>query len=160
MSEKVIVRQNANFEFGIWAVDPNQPDSDEFEPVVHIFELTPYGMMLAANAACTTQVVFSYAQHHGVNLEMMEILVEYERHFKEDCENCEGIDRYEEHLEENMSFIGDLTADEREKLFHIAHQCPIHKMYENGIEIRSAMVEKIEAAQTSTADKPYESMEQ
>lgn len=144
MSEKLIVRQNANFEFGIWAVNPNLPDDDDFKPVSHIFELTPYGMMLAANATCTTQVVFSYAQHHAVDLELMEIKIEYKRRFKEDCENCEGIDRYEEHIEEKVSFSGELNEEEREKLYHIAHQCPIHKMYEHGIEIRTSLVGKIE----------------
>jgi uncharacterized OsmC-like protein len=145
MSEKLIVRQNANFEFGIWSVDPNQPEANEFKPVSRIFELTPYGMMLAASATCTTQVVFSYAQHHEVDLGVMEILLEYNRHFKEDCEGCEGIDRYEEFIEEKISFSGDLTDQEKEKLFYIAHQCPIYKMYRNGIEINSTQVEDIQA---------------
>lgn len=151
MSEKLIVRQNANFEVGIWSVDPNQPETDNFKPVNHILELTPYGMMLAANATCTTQVVFSYAQHHEVNLSAMDILIEYHRHFREDCEDCEGIDRYEENIEEKISFRGDLTNQEKEKLFYIAHQCPIYKMYTNGIEINSSHVEAIQGVELSAS---------
>ena len=79
MSEKVIVRMNTNFEVGIWAVNPNEPDSDNFEPINQIYELTPYGMMLASLADCTGQVVISYARHHDVGLQEVELKAEYER---------------------------------------------------------------------------------
>lgn len=144
MSEKVIVRLNRRFEMGVWAVNPNQRDSDEFEQVERLNELTPYGMLLVSVASCTAQVVHSYARHHGVPLMEVELREVYKRNYKQDCDDCENIDRYEEHIEEQIAFSGDLDADEREKLFKIAHQCPIVKMFETGIEIRSEQVEPSE----------------
>ncbi|MGD8626405.1 MAG: osmotically inducible protein C, partial [Anaerolineae bacterium] len=55
------------------------------------------------------------------------------------CQNCQEIDRYQEQLQETLTFRGDLTEAERQKLFKIAHQCSIHKMLESGIEIRSEL---------------------
>ncbi len=60
---------------------------------------------------------------------------------------CENIDRYEEHIEEQIAFHGELDADTREKLFKIAHQCPIMKMLDTGIEIRSELLETSEVTE-------------
>ena len=127
MSEKVIVRQNNRFEVGFWAVNPHYPESDDFQPVHDLHEVTPYGMLLVSVATCTAQVVLSYAQNHGVSLEEVEFQMAYKRDYKEDCDNCEQTNRYEEQIEEEIEFFGDLNEDQREKLFQIAHQCPIAK---------------------------------
>jgi uncharacterized OsmC-like protein len=147
MSEKVILKQNSQFETGFWAVDPNKPDSEDFEPVEGLHELTPYGMLLASLADCTAQVVHAFAHNHGIPLKEVEILEVYRRNYQEDCDNCDDIDRYEEHIEEQIAFHGGLDADTREKLFKIAHQCPIMKMLDSGIEIRSKLVETSEAVE-------------
>ena len=139
MSEKIIVRQKKNFEIGFWAVDPNDPESDEYQLVRGLHEVTPYGMMLISLAACTAQVVLSYAQHHGVPLDEVEFHLAYERVYMEDCDDCENINRYEEEINERLKFIGDINAAEKQKLFRIAHQCPIDKMYQRGIEINSEL---------------------
>jgi uncharacterized OsmC-like protein len=139
MSEKVIVRQNKNYEIGFWAVDPNQPDSDDYQPVHGLHEVTPYGMMLVSLAACTAQVVLSYAEYHDVELDEVEFHVAYERVYREDCDDCENIDRYEEAINERIKFIGNLSDAEKQKLFKIAHQCPIDKMFRQGIQINSEL---------------------
>jgi uncharacterized OsmC-like protein len=140
MTEKVIVRQNNQFEISFRASDP-QDESPEVFPINHIHELSPYGMMLASLGSCTTIVLHTYAQNHGLNLEEVEISEEYERVFKEDCEDCENIDRYEEYIHEEIQFFGDFSPEVRDKLFHIAHQCSIHKMFESGIQIQSKMAQ-------------------
>ena len=66
MTEKMIIRQNKDWQVGFWATDPNDPESEEFQPVHGLHEITPYGMMLASLGSCTAQVVLSYAQHHQV----------------------------------------------------------------------------------------------
>jgi putative redox protein len=139
MTEKIIVRQNKSFEVGFWAVDPNQPDSDDYQPVQGLHEVTPYGMMLVSLATCTAQVVLSYAQHHGVNLDEVEFRLQYERFYQEDCENCENINQYGEKIHKAITFLGDLTEVEKMKLFRIAHQCPIEKIFKQGIEINSEL---------------------
>lgn len=139
MSERIVFKQNDQFQVEHYASDPREPDSDEVHPVQGLHEVTPYGMMLFSLAACTAQVVMSYAEHHQVPLREVEFDVSYDRVFEEDCDNCEDIDRYREKIVETMEFAGDLTDEEEQKLFRIAHQCPIEKMYKEGINIESEL---------------------
>jgi uncharacterized OsmC-like protein len=138
MSEKVIVRQISNFEIQFRATDPEDGGSDLHE-VDSIYALTPYTMLLASLGACTTIVLHTYAQNHGIGLDAVEATVEYRRDFKEDCEKCEQIDRYEEHISESVSLEGNLSEKEREKLQKISQKCSIHKILEDGLRITHPM---------------------
>ncbi|MFZ6028680.1 MAG: OsmC family protein [Chloroflexota bacterium] len=140
MSEKVIVRQNKNFEIGFWVADPEQTKSEHYSLVRGFHEVTPYAMLLISLAACTAQVVLVYARNHGIGLEEVEFRLAYDRVYREDCENCEQIERYEEQIYEQIEFFGDLQAAEKDKLFHIAHQCPIEKMLKQGIRVHSERI--------------------
>jgi uncharacterized OsmC-like protein len=137
MSEKVIVRQKRNYETNFTALDPEGPDAGQPRPVHGIHELTPYGMVLAGLGTCTAFVVNSYAEHHNVKVDAVELKVEYQRSFKNDCVNCEEIDAYEEQISMTVSFEGDLTAQERDKLFKISMHCPVHKMLKKGIIVKA-----------------------
>lgn len=137
MTERVKIRQNSNFEIGFWVMDTEDPERDEFEQVIHIHELSPYGMLLASLGSCTTIVLHTYAQNHGIPLDEVETVLDYERNFLEDCENCETIEQYEEHIQEQISFFGNLGEKDLRKLSQVADYCSIHKMLEAGIEIRS-----------------------
>jgi putative redox protein len=139
MSEHVIIRQKSNFETEFRAQDPHDPESDEIKHVIHIHQLTPYTMLLASLGACTAIVMNTYAQNHDVALNEVELHLRYQRVFQDDCENCEEIQRYEEQIDQEVTLYGDLTDEERQKLFHIAQQCSVHKMLEAGIEINTQM---------------------
>lgn len=139
MTERIVFRQNKNFEVEFLASDPRTPEDLEVEPVQGLHEITPYGMMLFSLASCTAQVVLTYANHHGIPLEETAFDVIYERVFEDDCENCQEINRYQEKIKETMEFAGELTDEEEQKLFRIAHQCPLEKMYKEGIKIESEL---------------------
>jgi putative redox protein len=76
-----------------------------------------------------------------VPLKEVTIDLRYERVFHEDCENCEEIERYEEQIEEQIAFEGDLSDRQRDKLLHIAHQCSIRKILEDGLKIESRLAD-------------------
>lgn len=137
MSEKVIIRQKRNYETNFMALDPDGPGADKSRPVQGIHELTPYGMVLAGLGTCTAFVVNAYAEHHGLNVEVVELKLEYQRTFKEDCAHCEEIDKYEDQISMTVSFEGNLTAQERDKLFKISLHCPVHKMLKSGITVKA-----------------------
>jgi uncharacterized OsmC-like protein len=141
MAERVIVRQNSSFETEILAQDPHVPHADHLHPVEHVHQLTPYGMLLAGLASCTAIVLHTYAQHHGVDLDEVEMRVEYDRIFAEDCENCEDIEEYKEQIDEEIVLTGDLTPEERGRLLLISRYCPIHKIISHGIEVSSRLGE-------------------
>ncbi|MBS3752302.1 MAG: OsmC family protein [Anaerolineales bacterium] len=140
MAERIIFRQNNQFEVEFLASDPRDPENGDVFKVEGLHEVTPYGMMLFSLASCTAQVILSYANHHQVSVQEVEFDLTYERVFEEDCENCQDIDRYQEQINESIRLIGDLSEREEEKLFQIAHQCPIQKMFQDGIEVKSKKV--------------------
>ncbi len=84
-------------------------------------------------------MVNTYARYHGIPLEEAELRLDYERIFKEDCEHCEETGRYEEQIKMAVDFRGDLTKEQREKLFRISLQCPVHKMFKSGIPVKTQL---------------------
>ncbi len=144
MAEKIIVRQDSNYETEVLGPNPHDPESEKMHPIRNIYELTPYGMLLASLGSCTAVLLNSYAQNHGMELQGVELKLRYERNFKKDCQNCEGINRYEEEVNEEISLPGNLTIKEREKLLLISHHCPIHKMLKDGITVNSQLADDSE----------------
>lgn len=77
-------------------------------------------------------------------MDRVEIRLHYYRNFKEDCERCDEIKKYEAHIKEEISFRGQLSQEQIEKLFEISYQCLTHKMYEDGIVIQAKIREEIQ----------------
>ena len=148
MGERVVVRQNSRFETEFRAAPEEEHGhhahdhgvEPEPQPVMHIHELTPYGMLLASLGGCTAIILNTYAQNHGVALEEVELHLEYERLFARDCIDCEEIDEYTEQITQNLILRGELSEKDRNKLYQIAHQCPIDRMLQGGIKIESNLV--------------------
>ena len=135
--EKVIIRQNSNFESEILALDPHVPESRELKPIVYIHDLNPYGMLLASLGLCTAVVLHTYAQYHDLDLQEVELTLEYQRIFAEDCKDCENINDYTEQIHQELKFTGDFDRKEYDKLLKIANQCPIHKIIGKSVKIQS-----------------------
>lgn len=137
MSEKVIFRMNRENQAEVLAADPHDPEGGELQPVEHLLGVTPYGMLLVSLGGCTGILLHSYAQNRGIPLEAVEMRLEYHRDFDDDCEKCETIEHYGEHIYATLSLEGDdLSEKDRERLWHISHQCPVHKILEEGIVVQ------------------------
>jgi len=141
MSERIIIRQDREFETTILAPDPRQPDSDDLVEAVHIYQLSPYGMMLSGLGSCTCIVLHTFSQHHGIDLESVEIRLRYDRDYKKDCTDCEATEKYDEVIQKEFVFSGNLSDQDREKLLRVARYCPIYKILKNGIHIESRLDE-------------------
>ncbi|MBN1178228.1 MAG: OsmC family protein [Anaerolineae bacterium] len=139
MGEKIIVRQNRHFETDILAQDPHHPEDLTFHSVEAVYHLTPYGMMLSGLGSCTAIVLHTYAQNHGLPLDEVELHLVYERVFEDDCQECESIQEYREQIVETIALTGDLTPEQKQRLFAVSRHCPIHKLMVHGIEIDSRL---------------------
>ena len=142
MAERIVFRQTNTYETEVSALLEGHLAKDaQLHAVMEIVELNPYGMLLGGLGGCTSAVLHTYAEHHHLDLWEVTIVLTYDRVFKEDCENCENIDRYDESIEEHISLSGNLSQEQRDKLFQISHHCPIQKMLINGVEVKSRLVE-------------------
>lgn len=137
MGEKIRIRQDSDFITEIWT--SREPESEELVRAVHIEDLNPYGMLLAGLGSCTAIVLHTYAQNHGIDLKEVELELEYQRIFANDCRDCEGITDYREEITESIRFIGKLSEKDREKLYKVSHHCPIQKIIEGGVAVRSGL---------------------
>jgi putative redox protein len=137
MAERVVVYQDKTFRTSFQAADPSEEDTSVVETVMHLHNLTPYGMLLASLGACTAIVVNTYAMNHGIPLRGVSVDARYERVFMDDCEDCDGDNEYEEVILENVEFEGDFDESQRKRLHQVVKACSVRRLLEKGIRIIS-----------------------
>lgn len=137
MAERVVVYQDRSFRTQYKAADPQEGDTDVVDNVMHLHNLTPYGMLLASLGTCTAIVVNTYARNHDIPLRGVTVDVDYGRVYAEDCDDCEMDTKYEEVIRKQISFEGELESAQIDRLHQVAKACSVSKMLANGIRIES-----------------------
>ena len=137
MSERVVIYQDRSFRTEFKAADPHEEDSDQVENVLHLHELTPYGMLLASVGSCTAIVVNSYARNHDIPLKGVTVDARYDRVFAEDCDDCDPDNEYEEIIRESVDFEGDLDEKQLKRLHQVAKACSVRRLLESGIRVKT-----------------------
>lgn len=89
----------------------------------------PHRLLEAALASCTIITVQMYANRKGWPLKSTNVMVNI---VKEDATGTV--------LSREISFDGDLTDEQRDRLFEISNKCPLHKLLSGKIEIESRRV--------------------
>lgn len=96
---------------------------------------SPYDLLSAALASCTSMTLQIYARRKGLSLDSVKAHVRHEKIHAEDCAGCESklgrIDRFERELE----CSGELDAAARKRLLEIADRCPVHKTLRGEVRI-------------------------
>lgn len=88
--------------------------------------MPPAALLLASLGSCTAITIRMYADRKNLNLEAIKI----------DLAICKEEEMSKEtRITRKIELVGDLTEDERQRLFVIADKCPIHKMLTNPITI-------------------------
>jgi len=101
----------------------------------------PYDLLLSALAGCKIMTVLMYARRKEWPLEGVEVKLSTSRMHARDCEDCESdpsalIDL----IEVDISFEGQLEADQVSRLAEIADRCPVHRTLTSETVIRSRLV--------------------
>jgi len=144
MPESIIVKQDRQFQIKFWAQNPEK-DKPEFQHIDQITQLSPYGMMLASLATCTTIVLHTYAQYRHLDLESVEMHMRYDRVYSQDCKVHKNEENFSDAIHEEIIFRGKLSEAERQKLMIIARACPVYKMYKKSIPIHSRLLSVLES---------------
>lgn len=101
---------------------------------------SPYDLLLAALATCTSMTLRMYADRKQWPLEGVRVRVRHRRVHAEDCRDCEQKDGFVTEIEREVGLDGPLDADQRTRLLEIANKCPVHRTLENEIKIRTHLV--------------------
>lgn len=93
---------------------------------------TPHDLYDAALAACKALTVLVYAQHKGIPVEGIEVVVN-----RDDSEERKGVYR----LDSTLHVTGPLSDEQRAALLRVAGRCPLHRlMTEVRTEIETRLV--------------------
>lgn len=94
---------------------------------------SPFEYLAAGLASCTAITLRMYAQRKNWPLENAEIQVSIER----------AVDSTT--FSRQINLIGPLLPEQRQRLLEIANHCPVHKALTGKIEVKTDLVEKVEA---------------
>ena len=101
----------------------------------------PYSLLLGALAACTIMTVKMYASRKNWLLEDVEVSLSTQKVHAKDCEDCESDPNARvDIIERQISFIGDLTSEQIDRLADIAGKCPVHRTLTSETVIRTEVV--------------------
>ncbi|TVP74261.1 MAG: OsmC family protein [Gemmatimonadales bacterium] len=107
---------------------------------------TPYELLSAALAVCSTMTLRMYADRKGWPLEEAEFTVEHSKMTPKEAEaagevgGAGGVPRLDLFRRE-LVVRGELDQAQRERLLEIADRCPVHRSLSAGVRIESALGE-------------------
>ena len=96
----------------------------------------PYSLLLAALGSCISMTATLYARRKQWPLEQVIVRLRQNRIHVKDCQECsQNAEGYVHKIERSVTFEGDLSAEQLERLQEISRKCPIHKTLSSEIVI-------------------------
>jgi putative redox protein len=101
---------------------------------------TPYDLLAAALATCTTMTLRMYADHKKLDLESATVRVTHGRVHADDCADCEQSEGQVHEFQRELSLDGDLADAARQRMLEIADRCPVHRTLHHEIKVRTRLL--------------------
>jgi uncharacterized OsmC-like protein/pimeloyl-ACP methyl ester carboxylesterase len=102
----------------------------------------PYDLVLAGLGACTAMTLRLYAERKALPLDQVTVQLSHGRIHAADCESCETKEGMIDRIERAITLLGNLDAEQRQRLLEIADKCPVHRTLTSEVDIRT--VERLE----------------
>jgi len=102
---------------------------------------TPYDLLSAALATCTSITLRMYANLKKIKLRSAMVAVRHGRVHAEDCSDCDSTEGRIDEFQRVLTLDGDLTDDQRQRMLEIADRCPVHKTLHGEIKVRTRLNE-------------------
>jgi putative redox protein len=100
---------------------------------------TPYDLLAAALATCTTMTLGMYARHKQLDLRSASVTVTHDKIHASDCDDCESESGKVDEFRRVLNLEGDLTEEQRERMVEIADRCPVHRTLHAEIKVRTRL---------------------
>jgi len=135
--EVLVTEQDTRFLRGLYTADHQwQADEPKDKGGTNIGP-DPYGLLLMSLGACTSMTLRMYANHKKLELEQLEVRLKHRRvnaqgdSVKQGQEGAIGV------IERQLTYQGDLTPEQHQRLIEIADRCPVHKTLMGEIRIQT-----------------------
>src|SRR5260370_25887557 len=100
----------------------------------------PYELLLSALGSCTNMTLRMYADRKNWPLKEIRVALTHSKNYANDCVHCEQPTAMLDRIERRITLIGELSAEQRQRLLEIANLCPVHKSLTSRIEIQTELV--------------------
>jgi putative redox protein len=101
--------------------------------------LNPYELLLAALGSCASITVRMYSERKLWPLQGVHVGLSWGRVHAEDCAECDTELRMFDGIEMEITFLGELSEDQRQRLLEIANKCPVHRTLSSQVQIRARL---------------------
>ncbi|MEQ6884750.1 bifunctional alpha/beta hydrolase/OsmC family protein [Salicola sp. Rm-C-2C1-2] len=101
----------------------------------------PYGLLASSLGTCTVMTINMYARHKELAVERVTCEVSHRKIHAQDCEACETESGKVDELVRHIAIEGDVTEEQRQRMFQIAGRCPVHQTLNNEIRMHDELVE-------------------
>ena len=101
----------------------------------------PYELLLSALGVCTNMTLRMYADRKGWPLREVRVVLTHSKNYAKDCVDCEKPAAMLDRIERRIALIGELSAEQQQRLLVIANLCPVHKTLTSKIEIRTELAD-------------------
>jgi len=96
---------------------------------------SPYDLLAAALASCTSMTLQLYARHREIKLDKVTVRVTHGKVHAVDCRDCEKQTRKIDRFVRLINLEGEIDDAARARLLEIADRCPVHRSLSGEIEI-------------------------
>lgn len=103
---------------------------------------TPYELISAGLAACTSMTIQMYAKNKGWNIEKVETHINYNKDYATDCLHCDDQEAKIDTFRREIVVKGELTPKQLDRILVIADKCPVHKTLHTPTQIISTLKEQ------------------
>lgn len=118
----------------VWTSDePTSVGGDDAGPA-------PFDQLFAALASCVSMTLRMYADRKEWHVERIGVVAFRER-VSIDPDDGSGIPVRVDQITCEVDLVGDLTAEQRERMRQIADRCPVHRMLESGNRMTTRLTE-------------------
>ena len=102
---------------------------------------SPFDLLSAALASCTTMTLGMYAARKKLNLGSSTVRVRHSKIHALECADCETTTGKIDEFQRELTLDGDLSTEERQRLLEIADMCPVHRALHNEVKVRTTLVD-------------------
>lgn len=102
--------------------------------------LSPYQLVSAGLAACTSMTIRMYARRKQWPLDHVAVDVRHDKIHAVDCADCETKAGKIDVFRRTIHLSGDLSDEQRQRILQIADRCPVHRTLESEIRVETEEV--------------------